>query len=125
MQFYSDREVIAFARRHHLALLMPHQCPARNAPGELSSAKLILLGFSGTGALFAHFVGYASDRVVGSILTDPGHYDPVGVDNVRLPPAALAVPELIMVGGADEVSGTERPYNYSVYTGIVALHGHS
>ena len=143
MKFYSDPEVVAFAQHHDLALMMPHQCPGKNAPGgpeemdmdpthgvgralftalhqfaqqsghrELSSAKLILLGFSGTGALFAHFVGFAPDRVVASIPTDPGHYDPVGVDNVRLPPKALAVPELIMAGGADKVSGTERPYNY-------------
>jgi hypothetical protein len=143
MKFYSDPDVVAFARRHDLALMMPHQCPSKNAPGgpnemdmdpshgigralftaleqfaqqsghpELSSAKLILLGFSGTGALFARFVGYAPDRVVASIPTDPGHYDPVGVDKVRLPPAALAVPELVIAGGADKVSGTRRPYNY-------------
>jgi pimeloyl-ACP methyl ester carboxylesterase len=143
MKFYSDPEVIAFARRHHLALMMPHQCPAKNAPGgpqemdmdpshgigralfsaadqfahlsghpELSSAKLILLGFSGTGALFAHFVGYAPDRVVAAILAAPGHYDPVGIDRVHLSPTAIQVPELIIVGGADKVSGTERPYNY-------------
>lgn len=143
MRFYSDPDVVAFAQRHHLALMMPHQCPAKNAPGgpeemdmdpshgigralftaldqfaqrsghaELSSAKLILLGFSGTGALFAHFVGYAPDRIVASIPTDPGHYDPVGVDSVRLPPGALAVPELIMTGGADKVCGTQRPYDY-------------
>jgi hypothetical protein len=49
---------------------------------------------------------------VASIPTDPGHYDPVGVDNVRLPPAALEVPELIIAGGADKVSGTQRPYDY-------------
>jgi hypothetical protein len=91
MKFYSDPHVVAFARRRDLALLTPHQCPARNAPGgtkemdmdpshgvgraiftaleqfaqqsghsELSSAKLILLGFSGTGALFAHFRGLCS-----------------------------------------------------------------
>jgi hypothetical protein len=143
MKFYRDADVVAFAQRHNLALMTPHQCPAKNAPGgpeemdmdpshgigralftaldqfaqqsghpELSSAKLILLGFSGTGALFAHFVGYAPDRVVASVPTDPGHYDPVGVDNVRLPPAALNVPELVMAGGADKVSGTQRPYNY-------------
>jgi hypothetical protein len=143
MKFYSDPEVIAFAHHHGLALMMAHQCPAKNAPGgpqemdmdpvhgvgralltalnqfaqqtghpELSLTKLILLGFSGTGALFAHFVGYAPDRVVASIPADPGHYDPMGVDNVRLPPSALAVPELIMAGGADKVSGTQRPYNY-------------
>jgi dienelactone hydrolase len=143
MKFYSDPDVVAFARRHDLALMMPHQCPAKNAPGgptemdmdpshgigralftaldqfahqtghsELSSAKLILLGFSGTGALFAHFVGYSPDRVVASIPTDPGHYDPVGIDNVHLPSSALAVPELIMTGGADKICGTQRPYDY-------------
>jgi dienelactone hydrolase len=143
MKFYSDPDVLAFARRHVLALMMPHQCPAKNAPGgpkemdmdpahgvaralftaleqfarqsghsELSSAKLILLGFSGTGALFAHFVGYAPDRIVASIPSDAGHYDPVGIDKVRLPPAALAVPELVIAGGADKVSGTQRPYEY-------------
>jgi len=143
MKFYSDPEVVDFARRHDLALMMPHQCPAKNPPGgpkemdmdpshgvgralftaleqfatasghqELAKAKLILLGFSGTGALFAHFPGYAPDRVVAAIPTDPGHYDPVGVDNVRLPPTALDVPEMVMAGGADKVSGTQRPYNY-------------
>ena len=143
MKFYSDPDVVAFARRRDLGLMMPHQCPAKNAPGgpeemdmnpshgigralfsaldqfsrqsahpELATAKLILLGFSGTGALFAEFVGYAPDRVVTSILADPGHYDPVGMDNVRLPAAAISVPELILAGGADRVSGTQRPYDY-------------
>jgi dienelactone hydrolase len=143
MKFYSDPDVIAFAQRHNLALMMPHQCPGKNVPGgpkemdmdpshgvgralftaldqfaqqtghpELRSAKLILLGFSGIGALFAHFVGYAPDRIVASIPADPGHYDPVGIDNVHLPPSALGVPELIMVGGADNVCGTQRPYDY-------------
>jgi hypothetical protein len=143
MKFYSDPDVIAFAQHHDLALMMPRQCPGKNAPGgpgemdmepshgvgralftaldqfaqqtghpELSSAKLILLGFSGTGALFAHFVGYAPDRVVASIPADPGHHDPAGIDNVRLPPSALGVPELIMTGGADKICGTQRPYDY-------------
>ena len=143
LKFYDDSDVLAFARIHHLALMMAHQCAAKNAPGgptemdmdpshgvgralfsaldqfaqqsghsELASAKLILLGFSGTGALFAHFVGYAPDRVVASIPTDPGHHDPAGIDNVRLPDSALGVPELIMAGGVDKVCGTERPYNY-------------
>lgn len=141
MKFYSDPEVLAFARRHDLALVMPHQCPAKDAPGddmdmdpkhgigralftalgqfatasghpELANAKLILLGFSGTGALFAHFVGFASDRVVASVVTNPGHFDPVGIDNVQLSRVARLVPQLIMVGGADRVSGTQRPYDY-------------
>jgi hypothetical protein len=34
MKFYSDPEVLAFARRHDLALVMPHQCPAKDAPGD-------------------------------------------------------------------------------------------
>jgi len=88
------------------------QFARQSSHSELSSAKLILLGFSGTGALFAHFVGYAPDRIVASIPADAGHYDPVGVDNVHLPSSALAVPELIMTGGADKVSGTQRPYDY-------------
>jgi len=141
MKFYSDPEVLAFARRHDLALVMPHQCPAKDAPGddmdmdprhgvgralftalekfatasghpELSNTKLILLGFSGTGALFAHFAGFASDRVVASVVTNPGHFDPVGIDSVQLSPVARRVPQLIMVGGADRVSGTQRPYDY-------------
>jgi hypothetical protein len=33
MKFYSDPDVVAFARSHDLALMMPHQCPAKNAPG--------------------------------------------------------------------------------------------
>ncbi len=143
MKFYSDPDVIAFAQRHNLALMMPHQCPAKDAPGgpkemdmdpshgvgralftaleqfaqqtghpELRSGKLILLGFSGTGALFAHFVGYAPERVVASIPADPGHFDPVGIDNVHLPPSALGVPELVIAGGADKICGTQRPYDY-------------
>lgn len=143
MKFYSDPKVVSFARLHDLALMMPHQCPAKSAPGgpaemdmnpshgigralftaleqfakqsshrELSSAKLILLGFSGTGALFAHFVGFAPERVLASIPANPGHYDPVGVDNVKLPVVAMLVPELIIAGGADKISGTQRPYDY-------------
>jgi dienelactone hydrolase len=143
MRFYSDPDVVAFARHHNLALMMPHQCVGKNAPGgpeemdmdpshgagralftaldqfaaesghpELSSAKLILLGFSGTGALFAHFVEYAPDRVVASIPTNAGHYNPMGLDTVQLAPAGIEVPELVVAGGADKVSGTQRPYEY-------------
>jgi hypothetical protein len=35
---------------------------------ELSSSKLVLLGFSGTGALFAHFEEYAPNRVIAAVL---------------------------------------------------------
>jgi len=55
-------------------------------------------GEAGTAALFAHFVGWATNRVVASIIANPGHYDPVGVDKVQLPeknsPHASCGPEL-------------------------------
>jgi pimeloyl-ACP methyl ester carboxylesterase len=142
-KFYSDAEVVGFARREGMALMLAHQCAGKNAPGgaqemdmdpshgvgralftalsqfaqqtghpEISSAKIVLLGFSGTSALFAHFVGYAPDRVVAAVLANPAHYDPVGIDNVYLPAAAVFVPELIIAGGADKIAGTQRPYDY-------------
>ena len=143
-RFYSDEEVVAFAAEHGFALLLAHQCPAKDPPThergemdmdpsrgvarsifaaldnfaqqtkhpELSSSKLIVLGFSGTGALFAHFVGYAPDRVLAAILTNSGQTDPYGMDRIDLSPTATAVPQLIIVGGADEIGGTQRNFEY-------------
>src|SRR3984893_12229421 len=34
MKFYSDIDVARLARRQSLALMMPHQCPAKDAPGS-------------------------------------------------------------------------------------------
>jgi len=79
---------------------------------ELSSSKLIVLGFSGTGALFAHFVGFVPDRVLAAILTNSGQTDPFGMDRIDLSPEATAVPQLIIVGGADEIGGTQRNFEY-------------
>jgi len=79
---------------------------------EISSAKLILLGFSGIGALFAQFVGYAPDRVLAAILANPGQSDPYGMDLIDLSSAALTVPQFIIAGGIDDRGGTERPYGY-------------
>jgi dienelactone hydrolase len=79
---------------------------------ELASAKVTLLGFSGTGSLVARFAAYAPDRVLAVIASDPGHFDPLGVDTIDVPDAALRIPQLIIAGGADAVSGTERPYAY-------------
>lgn len=143
-RFYSDPDVLAFAKGHALALMLAHQCPAKSPPTlehgemdmdpshgigrslfvalddfakqsghvELSSTKLILLGFSGTSALFANFIGYVPDRILASILTNPGQSDPYGMDHVNLPPQAIGVPEFIIVGGSDDVAGTQRPYDY-------------
>lgn len=143
-RYYSDPEVIAFAKKQAIALILAHQCPAKEPPthengemdmdpsrgiarsifsaldsfslqtkhAEISSSALIVLGFSGTGALFAHFVGYAPDRVLAAILTNPAQSDPYGMDRVDLQPKSMAVPELIIVGGADDVAGTQRNFDY-------------
>ena len=79
---------------------------------ELSSAKLVLLGFSGTGALFAHFVEYAPSRIIAAVLIHPAHYEPVALDRVQLSEEGREVPELIFAGGADKVATTQGPYDY-------------
>ena len=144
MKFYSDSDVLAFAKRNDVAMVLAIQCPASepetgekgemdmnpkhglgrslfsalNTLGtesghpELRDAKLIVLGFSGTGAYFGHFVAYAPDRVVAAILTNPGQADPENVDKITLDEKAVAVPELIIVGGRDTVGGTVKPYNF-------------
>ena len=141
LRYYGDPDVQAFALRHDLALLYPFHCGAKSvtsgdisgdpsrglgralfsalgqfaeraAHPELSSAKLILLGFSGTGALVGRFPSIAPERVLAVIASNPGHFDPFGVDTIRLPREAAAVPQLIIVGGDDAVSGTGRPYDY-------------
>jgi dienelactone hydrolase len=133
---------VAFARRFHIALLLHGHCPGKAAEDhgdmnmdpskglgralfaaldqfarttahrELSGAKLIFLGFSGAGPLSARLVAFAPDRTLAAVLSSPGHYDPLGIDTVELDSRALAVPELIIVGSADNVCGTARPYRY-------------
>jgi hypothetical protein len=79
---------------------------------EISSAKLIVMGFSGIGAMFGHFVRYAPDRVVAAILANPGQTEPYGMKEMNFEPAALAVPQFIITGGIDDRGGTQRPYDY-------------
>lgn len=79
---------------------------------ELSSSDLVLLGLSGTGALFAHFEEYAPTRVIAAVLIHPAHYQPVALDRVNLSAEGLKVPELIFSGGADKVATTQAPYDY-------------
>jgi hypothetical protein len=141
LKYYQDPDVRAFARRHDLALLFPFHCRSKSDPNgdidvdpkrglgrtlftalvqlaercghpELASAKLILLGFSGTGSLVARMTEYATDRVIASIPTHPGHFDPLGMDTLTLSRKAAAIPQLILVGSADAVSGTQKPYDY-------------
>lgn len=141
LRYYQDADVRAFARRHGLALLFPFHCRSKSDTGgdmnvdpskgigrslfaaltqlaknsghpELATAKLILLGFSGTGSLVGRLAEFAPDRLLAVIPTNPGHSDPLGVDTIHLSPKAAAKPHLILVGGADAVSGTQRPYAY-------------
>lgn len=79
---------------------------------EIASAKLIVMGFSGIGAMFGHFVRYAPDRVLAAILANPGQTEPYGMKDMNLDPAALAVPQFIITGGIDDRGGTERPWDY-------------
>lgn len=139
---YSDPAVEAFAKHLHLALLLHAHCPGKvpedhedmnmdpskglgralftaleqfartTGHAELSASDLIFLGFSGAGPLCARLVGAAPNRAIAAILSAPGHYEPLGIDTVDLNPQALSVPELIIAGGADNVSGTTRPYLY-------------
>lgn len=139
--YYRDPDVRAFARRHDLALLFPYHCRSKSETGgdmnvdpsrglgralfaaladlaeranhpELASAKLILLGFSGTGSLVGRLAEFAPDRMLAVIPTDPGHFDPLGMDTIALSPRAAAIPHLVLAGSADAVSGTARPYAY-------------
>ena len=125
LQYYRDADVRAFARRHDLALLFPFHCRSksdttgdvnvdprrglgrtlfaalaqlaeRSGHPELASAKLIMLGFSGTGSLVARMTEYAFDRVIASISTHPGHFDPFGMDTLTLSRRAAAIPQLVL-----------------------------
>jgi hypothetical protein len=140
LRHYGDPEIQAFAQRHDLALLLPFHCSAKSGTDgdmnmdpskgigralfsaltqfagvsghpELASAKLILLGFSGTGSLVGRFAEYAPDRVLAVIAAHPGH-NPLGVDTIDLSLRAAAIPQLILTGSTDRISGTQRPYAY-------------
>ncbi len=139
---YSDQAVLAFSRRYHVALLLHGHCPGKapedhhdmnmdpakglgpalfravdqfaiaSGHPELHRSNFIFLGFSGAGPLCARLVASAPDRSIAAVLSAPGHYEPLGIDTVTLGSKALSVPELIVAGGADKVSGTARPYTY-------------
>jgi dienelactone hydrolase len=141
-ELYSDEAVLQFARRFRIALLLHGHCPGKRpedhndmdmdpskglgralfaaldqfatAAGhhELTRIPLIFLGFSGAGPLCARLVGSYPKRVLAAILSSPGHYEPLGIDTVELSSDSLRVPQLIIAGGADKVSGTARPYQY-------------
>lgn len=138
----SDTDVLSFARRFRLAIVLQGFCPGKlpadhedmnmePAQGlgpsflraldkfaqqtkhpELSKASLILLGFSGAGPLIGRFIAEYPKRVLAGVLSAPGHFPPQGINTVELDRAAQLVPELIIAGGADDKSGTQLPYEY-------------
>ena len=71
------------------------QFAALSGHRELASARLILLGFSGTGSLVGRFAGYAPDRVMAVVATHPGH-NPLGLETIDLTPEAAAIPQFIL-----------------------------
>jgi predicted esterase len=138
--FYEEPEVAAFAREHDLAMLMPMGCPATDHGGdidvdpnhglgrslltavdqlsvttnhpELRTAPLLLMGFSGAGALVGRLVGFAPDRIATAIVSHGGQVPPLNLDTITLSDAALKTPLLILVGGKDKTVGTEKAYSY-------------
>jgi len=136
---YFDPEVTAFAERHDLALVLARHCRSKTEEDmdiipkhgvgrallqslnqfaqqshhpELARSKIILFSFSGGGSMVARMVAYAPDRILAAIEYAPGHYEPIGIDTVKLPEAALSVPQFIIANGADNICGTQRPYAY-------------
>jgi hypothetical protein len=141
LRYYGDPDVLAFAERHDLALMMPFHCRSKSDTGgdmnvdpskglgrallsaltqfaesaghpELASSKLILLGFSGTGSLVGRFAEFAPDRALAIIAANPGHGGSLGVDTITLSPRAALIPQLILAGSDDRITGTQRPYDY-------------
>ena len=142
LRYYGDPDVQAFAQRNDIGLVLAFNCSAQSEAShgdinvnpsrglgralltalsqfgratnhtELSSAGLILQGVSGAGVLVARFPEYVPDRVVAVVTTQPGQFDPVGIDTVNLSPRSASVPQLIIIGSADAITGTQRPYDY-------------
>ena len=134
--------MLAFARHFRIALLLHEHCPGKEPEDhndmnmdpsrgvgralsaaldqfasashhrELANTRLLFLGFSGAGPLSARLVNYFHQRAVAAVLSAPGHYKPLGIDTVDLNAESLMVPQLIIVGSDDAVSGTALPYLY-------------
>jgi hypothetical protein len=65
---------------------------------EISGAKLIVMGFSGIGAMFGHFVRYAPDRVLAAILANPGQTEPLRHEGDELWPCCARSSAILYYG---------------------------
>lgn len=79
---------------------------------ELKTAPLLVLGFSGAGALVGRLVAFSPGRIATAILSQAGQVPPLNLDTIHLSGTALKIPKLILVGGKDEVMGTEVAFSY-------------
>ena len=78
---------------------------------ELKTAPLLLMGFSGAGALVGRLVGFAPDRIEAAGVS---HWASSAIKTSIRSASQVCVEdsELILVGGKDEVVGTEIAYSY-------------
>ena len=137
--FYNDAEVRSFAAKHHLAMLLPLHCAAAHGEDmdvdrekglgralfialdqlstqshhpELHTASVIVLGFSGAGALAARMPAFAPRRIAAAVVSHGGQSPPLGLNTIRLSHESLAIPQLVIVGGQDRIVGTALSYDY-------------
>lgn len=132
--FYDDATVLRFAEKQKLGLLWARHCPAAGgadidmAPehglgralfsaldelavqskhGELTSSKVLVLGYAEAAALAARLAEYARDRVLAAAV-----YAPVAIEEVTVGGTAIGVPQLVIANSADVLAGTRGPYLY-------------
>lgn len=136
--FYDDFSVQAAADRLHLAMVFAHECDASttgsfqadatrgpervltaalaelavsSGHAELSTAPLILFGYSAAGVLTATMTQTIPSRILGAIEYMPGDVY-VDLDQVGVNAATAQVPTLILDNALDEKSGTTRGINF-------------
>jgi hypothetical protein len=136
---YYDPSIVNFAASHQMGLLLAEHCRSKEGEDmdvvpehgigralftalkqfalasdhpEIAQSVLVFFSFSGGGSLVARMAGFAPARTLALIASAPGQYEPLGMDTIDLPKTALAVPQLIIANGADNVNGTARPYIY-------------
>ncbi len=137
-QVMEDASVRAMAAMLHFAILWAHECDARStgdlqadaakgpartlevalqkfamATGhaELTSAPLVLFGFSAAGVLSATMETVWPDRLAGVMLYAAGSAY-TDLDTVVVTAASAAIPTLVLTNAEDDKSGTSRSYRY-------------
>ncbi len=137
-QLMEDASVRAMAATLHFVILWAHECDARStgdlqadaakgpartlevalqkfalATGhpELTTAPLVLFGFSSAGVLSATMKTVWPDRLAGVVLYAAGSAY-TDLDDVGVTAASAAIPTLVLTNAEDDKSGTSRSYRY-------------